>query len=162
MPKLGNTVNECIITKWRKRKGERVSAGEVIAEIETDKATFEVPAPMDGTLLETFFDEGVLVPVYTNLFVIGEPGENADIFRPSSSAVTAAGSSAPGALRRSRRTRNRSRRRIEPQPPPAPEAASRAFSPRAERFADEHDFHARRSRVRVRKAGFSNKTSHRA
>jgi len=87
MPKLGNTVNECIVTKWRKRKGERVSAGEVIAEIETDKAMFEVPAPMDGTLLETFFDEGMLVPVYTNLFVIGEPGENADIFRPSSSAA---------------------------------------------------------------------------
>lgn len=141
MPKLGNTVNECIVTKWRKRKGERVSAGEVIAEIETDKAMFEVPAPMDGTLLETFFDEGMLVPVYTNLFVIGEPGENADIFRPSSSAVRAAGSSAPGAAPALARDSKPATTPIEPQPLPAPEATSRALSPRAGRFADEPDIH---------------------
>jgi pyruvate dehydrogenase E2 component (dihydrolipoyllysine-residue acetyltransferase) len=139
MPKLGNTVNECIVTKWRKRKGERVSAGEVIAEIETDKATFEVPAPMDGTLLETFFDEGMLVPVYTNLFVIGEPGENADIFRPSSSPVTAAGSSAPGAAP-ALAPDSKPATPLEPQPRPASEAASRALRPRAGRFADDHDF----------------------
>jgi pyruvate dehydrogenase E2 component (dihydrolipoamide acetyltransferase) len=141
MPKLGNTVNECIVTKWRKRKGERVSAGEVIAEIETDKATFEVPAPMDGTLLETFFDEGMLVPVYTNLFVIGEPGENADIFRPSSSVVTAAGSSAPGAAPTLAPGSKSAASPIEPRPPLVPEAASKALSPRAGRFADDHDFH---------------------
>ena len=76
VPKLGNTVEECLIAKWRKHKGDRVSAGEVVAEIETDKATFEVTAPVDGTLLETFFEEGTLVPVFTNLFVIGEAGEN--------------------------------------------------------------------------------------
>jgi len=58
VPKLGNTVEECLIAKWRKHKGERVSAGEVVAEIETDKATFEVAAPADGTVLDTFFDEG--------------------------------------------------------------------------------------------------------
>jgi len=45
VPKLGNTVEECLIAKWRKHKGEQVSAGEVVAEIETDKATFEVTAP---------------------------------------------------------------------------------------------------------------------
>src|ERR1035441_5861300 len=86
VPKLGNTVEECLIAKWCKRKGERVSIGEVVAEIETDKATFEVTAPVDGTLLETFFDEGALVPVFTNLFVLGEPGESADAFRPQGAA----------------------------------------------------------------------------
>ena len=64
VPKLGNTVEECLIAKWRKHKGEQVSAGEVVAEIETDKATFELPAPVGGTLLDTFFPEGALVPVF--------------------------------------------------------------------------------------------------
>ena len=73
VPKLGNTVEECLVARWCKRKGDPVSAGDVVAEIETDKATFEVTAPVDGTVLETFFDEGALVPVFTNLFVIGAP-----------------------------------------------------------------------------------------
>ena len=55
-PKLGNTVEEVLIARWAKRKGEAVAAGELIAEIETDKATFEVTAPVAGTLLETFFE----------------------------------------------------------------------------------------------------------
>ena len=82
MPKLGNTVEECLISRWVKRKGETVAAGELVAEIETDKATFEVNAPVEGTLLDTFFDEGALVPVFTNIFVIGEPGESGESFRP--------------------------------------------------------------------------------
>src|SRR5664280_1245152 len=97
VPKLGNTVEECLIAKWRKHKGEHVSAGEIVAEIETDKATFEVTAPADGTVLETFFDEGALVPVFTNLFVIGEAGESADAFRPQGAAAPAAAEAAPAA-----------------------------------------------------------------
>src|ERR1700751_2883843 len=82
IPKLGNPVEECLISRWVKRKGDTVSAGELVAEIETDKATFEVTAPVDGVVLDTFFDEGALVPVFTNLFVIGAPGESAEGFRP--------------------------------------------------------------------------------
>lgn len=74
-PKLGNTVEECIVAKWRKQKGEAVAAGDVIVDIETDKATFELTAPVGGTMLETFFPEGALVAVFTNLCVIGEPGK---------------------------------------------------------------------------------------
>ena len=96
VPKLGNTVEECLVSEMGKQKGDRVSAGDVVAEIETDKATFEVTAPVDGTVLETFFDEGALVPVFTNLFVIGEPGESVDAFRPRSRASRAeAASDAP-------------------------------------------------------------------
>ena len=131
VPKLGNTVEECLIAKWRKHKGERVSAGEVVAEIETDKATFEVTAPADGTILETFFDEGALVPVFTNLFVIGAPGESVDAFRPKGAAApavkeAAAPTAAPEAPKAAR---------------PAPAASSGPLSPRARRFAAEHDFH---------------------
>ncbi|MGA2769217.1 MAG: dihydrolipoamide acetyltransferase family protein [Bryobacteraceae bacterium] len=131
VPKLGNTVEECLIAKWRKRKGEPVSAGEVVAEIETDKATFEVTAPVDGTLLETFFDEGALVPVFTNLFVIGEPGESAEAFRPPVTPATeAAPTAAPEAPKVDRQVAQ-----------PAPAAPSGSLSPRARRFAAEHDFH---------------------
>src|SRR5262252_6485754 len=81
-PKLGNTVEECLISRWVKRKGEKVSAGDVVVEIETDKATFEVTSPVDGVVLDSFFDEGALVPVFTNIFVVGDPGEPLDSFRP--------------------------------------------------------------------------------
>src|SRR5215475_11318036 len=83
MPKLGNTVEECLIARWAKRKGDVVNEGDLVAEIETDKATFEVTAPVEGTVLETFFAEGALVPVFTNLFVIGTPGEDPAPYRPA-------------------------------------------------------------------------------
>src|SRR5690348_3576547 len=88
-PKLGNSVEECLISRWVKKKGDSVSTGDVVAEIETDKATFEVTSPVDGVLLESFFDEGALVPVFTNLFVIGKPGEGVDAFRPGRSPAAA-------------------------------------------------------------------------
>jgi pyruvate dehydrogenase E2 component (dihydrolipoamide acetyltransferase) len=82
VPKLGNTVEECIIGRWVKHAGDAVAPGDIIAEIETDKTTFEVTAPLGGTLLATFFEEGAVVPVFTNFFVIGAAGENAETFRP--------------------------------------------------------------------------------
>src|ERR1019366_4785436 len=137
VPKLGNTVEECLIAKWRKHKGEHVSAGEVVAEIETDKATFEVTAPADGTVLETFFEEGALVPVFTTLFVMGEPGENVDAFRPQGAAAPAgapakeaAPAAAPDAPKANRQVAR-----------PVPAEPSGSLSPRARRFAAEHDFH---------------------
>ncbi len=83
MPKAGNTVEECIISRWTKRTGDIVSVGDVVAEIETDKATFEITAPAAGMLLDTFFDEGALVPVFTTVAVIGRAGEDIEAFRPS-------------------------------------------------------------------------------
>src|SRR5215472_7746307 len=96
MPKLGNTVEECVLTKWLKQAGEHVSAGDIVAEIETDKATFEVAAPADGTVLVRFFEEGAMVPVYTNLFVLGEPGESFEQFRPKGVSVEAPPQSGAG------------------------------------------------------------------
>jgi len=80
VPKLGNSVEECIIGRWLKGVGDTVAAGDPIVEIETDKTTFEVTAPVAGKLLATFFDEGAIVPVFTNFFVVGEAGENVDAF----------------------------------------------------------------------------------
>jgi pyruvate dehydrogenase E2 component (dihydrolipoamide acetyltransferase) len=128
MPKLGNTVEECILAKWKKNKGDTVTNGEIIADIETDKATFELAAPADGTLLETFFAEGALVPVFTNVCVIGGPGEDLEQFRPKETVSQQAPSvNAPPAS--------------SPAPASRQVPAARTpgmLSPRARRFASEH------------------------
>jgi pyruvate dehydrogenase E2 component (dihydrolipoamide acetyltransferase) len=136
-PKLGNTVEECLVAKWLKRKGDRVSAGETVVEIETDKATFDVAAPVSGALLETFVAEGALAPVFTNLFVIGEPGEDVEPFRPKLVEPAVAvpepklgGPGRPPALRVSLPSST-----LVEEP-----AAPGALSPRARRFAQEHGF----------------------
>jgi pyruvate dehydrogenase E2 component (dihydrolipoamide acetyltransferase) len=132
MPKLGNTVEECVLAKWRKGKGEPVSAGEIIAEIETDKASFELAAPVEGTLLEIFFGEDALVPVYTNICVIGAPGEEVEGFRPAETAPPASQQAAevlPAAASTEREA-----------PLPAPPGTEGRPSPRARRFAREHGF----------------------
>jgi pyruvate dehydrogenase E2 component (dihydrolipoamide acetyltransferase) len=82
MPKQGQSVETCIITKWYKKSGEDVKKGEDIFSYETDKASFEQESPADGILLEIFYNEGDEVPVLTNVAVIGEKGENIDKFRP--------------------------------------------------------------------------------
>ena len=137
VPKLGNTVEECLIAKWRKHKGEHVSTGEVVAEIETDKATFEVTAPAEGTVLATFFDEGALAPVFTNLFVIGEPGESVDAFRPQGASAPAAAAPAEAPPAATPVAPKADRQVAQP----VPAASSGTLSPRARRFAAEHNFH---------------------
>src|SRR5208337_4161484 len=132
MPKLGNTVEECLIARWVKQEGQAVSAGETVVEIETDKTSFEVAATVDGIVLATFFERGDLVPVFTPLFVIGKPGESVEALRPQSQGASSAVDTSG------------------PQPVSAPPAvgdarphSSAPLSPRAQRFADEHDFHPR-------------------
>src|SRR5262245_35809080 len=75
MPKLGNSVESSIIASWKKKKGDKVSAGEVLCEVETDKATMDIESPASGIVLELFFGEGDDVPVMTNIAAIGEAGE---------------------------------------------------------------------------------------
>ena len=82
MPKQGQSVESCIIVGWKKEVGETVEAGEVLCEVETDKALLEVESPAAGTLLALFFAAGDEVPVLTNIAAIGEPGENVDDLRP--------------------------------------------------------------------------------
>lgn len=82
IPRLGNTVESCSIGSWRKKEGEKVRKGDILLEIETDKTTFEVEAPASGILLATFFKEGDIAPVLTNVAVIGEKGEEFESYRP--------------------------------------------------------------------------------
>src|SRR5207253_4578630 len=78
MPKLSDTMTEGTLVSWRKKKGDKVTAGEVLAEIETDKATMEWESPEDGTLTEIYVDEGGKVEVGQRIAFIGEPGESGD------------------------------------------------------------------------------------
>ena len=82
MPRQGNTVESCIITKWNKKPGDTVAVGEILFSYETDKAAFDEEAKVDGTLLEVFFQEGDDVPCLTNVCVIGAPGESTAEYRP--------------------------------------------------------------------------------
>ena len=75
MPKLSDTMTEGTLVAWKKKKGDKVSAGEVIAEIETDKATMEWESPEDGTLTEIYVQEGGKVNVGDKIAFIGEEGE---------------------------------------------------------------------------------------
>lgn len=133
LPKLGNTVEECLIAKWIKHPGDTVETGETVVEIETDKAVQEIASPISGTVLATFFPEGDYVPVFTNLFVIGNPGESVDAFRPNSPESSTTASTVPV-----------SATVVPTQSAPvavAAAAASGPFSPRARRFAEERNFH---------------------
>jgi pyruvate dehydrogenase E2 component (dihydrolipoamide acetyltransferase) len=77
MPKLSDTMTEGTLVAWKKKKGDTVSAGEVLAEIETDKATMEWEAPEDGTLTEIYVEEGGKVNVGDKIAFIGGEGEEA-------------------------------------------------------------------------------------
>ncbi len=90
MPRQGNTVESCIITKWNKRKGDKVEVGDVLFSYETDKAAFDEDAKVAGTLIDVFFEEGDDVPCLMNVCVIGAPGESTDEFRPDGASAAPA------------------------------------------------------------------------
>jgi pyruvate dehydrogenase E2 component (dihydrolipoyllysine-residue acetyltransferase) len=75
MPKLSDTMTEGTLVAWKKKKGDEVSAGEVLAEIETDKATMEWESPEDGTLTEIYVEEGGKVNVGDKIAFIGAEGD---------------------------------------------------------------------------------------
>jgi pyruvate dehydrogenase E2 component (dihydrolipoamide acetyltransferase) len=86
MPKQGQSVETCIITKWFKAKGESVSVGDILFSYETDKAAFDLESAEDGILLDIFYGEGSEVPVLNNVAVIGKSGEESGSFRQDQSA----------------------------------------------------------------------------
>ncbi len=75
MPKLSDTMTEGTLVAWKKKKGDQVSTGEVLAEIETDKATMEWESPEDGTLTEIYVQEGGKVNVGDRIAFIGGEDE---------------------------------------------------------------------------------------
>jgi len=76
MPRQGNTVESCIVTAWKVAEGASVAADQTVCEVETDKASFDVPAGEAGTVLKILHPDGDDVPVLEAIAVIGKPGED--------------------------------------------------------------------------------------
>ncbi len=76
MPKMSDTMEEGVIASWLKKEGEEVSSGDVLAEVETDKATMELESYQDGVLLHIGVNEKDVVPVDGIIAIIGEKGED--------------------------------------------------------------------------------------
>ena len=76
MPKMSDTMTEGVLAKWHKKVGDKVKSGDVLAEIETDKATMDFESYQDGTLLYIGVEEGKAVPVDALIAVIGKEGED--------------------------------------------------------------------------------------
>ncbi len=78
MPRLSDTMTEGVVAQWLKKVGDKISEGDILAEIETDKATMEFESFNEGTLLYIGLEEGAAAPVDSLLAIIGEEGENID------------------------------------------------------------------------------------
>lgn len=76
MPQAGNTMTDGTVVRWHKDEGQTVEPGEILLEVETDKATVEVESAHAGTLLKVLVDAGTTVPVHAPIALIGRPGED--------------------------------------------------------------------------------------
>ena len=90
MPRQGQSVESCIIGKWYKKVGDKVSVGEDLFTYETDKAAFDEAAKVDGEVLAIFFAENDDVPCLTNVCVIGQKGEDFSAFDPRGASAAPA------------------------------------------------------------------------
>ena len=82
MPKLGFDMAEGTLIRWVKQVGENINKGDVLAEIETDKATVEVESPASGVVLQHMVDQGSIVPVNAPIAVVGAEGEKVEAAKP--------------------------------------------------------------------------------
>ncbi|CAM4260781.1 pyruvate dehydrogenase E2 component (dihydrolipoamide acetyltransferase) [Pedobacter westerhofensis] len=89
MPKMSDTMTEGVMAKWHKKVGDKVKSGDVLAEVETDKATMDLESYWDGVMLFIGVEEGKAVPVDAVIAVIGKEGED------YKAALDAEGSAAP-------------------------------------------------------------------
>lgn len=134
MPKQGQSVESCIITEFKKKVGDKVSVGDILFSYETDKASFDEEAKVEGTVLALFWKDGDEIPVLQNVMVIGAEGESFAEFAPSGDGVaTEAPASAPVAeAAPAAQIQNQ-----EAQAPAGPVVAGAPVSPRARKTAAE-------------------------
>jgi len=149
-PKLGQTMEEGAIVKWLKKEGDPVAKGDILFEIETDKANLEVESFFEGTLLKIYVREGVTVPVNTVVGYVGAAGEKAPDQPPKAEAaapaqaapapapVAAPAPAAPAAASAPAAPVAAPAPRPAPQPVAAPAPAAKlVISPRAKALAKD-------------------------
>src|SRR5262245_64328755 len=78
MPRLSDTMQQGTVVKWNVKEGQKVASGDVIADIETDKATMELQSYDDGTVAKLAVPEGQTVPVGTVIMTLAAPGEKVE------------------------------------------------------------------------------------
>src|SRR4051812_39780058 len=78
MPRLSDTMEQGTIARWLKQEGDQVSEGDVLAEIETDKATMELNSYADGVLLKILVGDGESAALGSPIAIVGEEGESVD------------------------------------------------------------------------------------
>lgn len=116
MPKMSDTMTEGVVVKWHKKVGDTIKNGDLVAEIETDKATMEFESYQAGTLLYTGIEEGKAAPVDAILAILGKPGEDYKEFLEKEMAATK--TAAPAAAAAAASTP------APPAPAPAPVATA--------------------------------------
>ncbi|HQW00552.1 MAG TPA: E3 binding domain-containing protein, partial [Bacteroidia bacterium] len=95
MPKMSDTMTEGVVAKWHKKVGDPVKSGELVAEIETDKATMEFESYQEGVLLYRGVEEGKAAPVNGVLAILGKAGEDYKALLASETAAIAEPAPAP-------------------------------------------------------------------
>lgn len=136
MPRQGQSVESCILTEWKVKAGDEVAEGDVLAVIETDKASFDLESTASGTILELFWEADDDVPVLANVAVVGEEGEDISEFRPADSSPAQpeapSASVAPAVASVDAPPSTASSSSVEISPP---SSASSGVSPRARKLA---------------------------
>ena len=132
MPKLSPTMEEGQISRWLKKEGDKVSMGEPLAEIDTDKATMEMQALANGVLRRILINEGQSAPLGQTIAVIGEPNEDIESLLAE----------APAPAKQEQPKQEQAKPQEQPAPPPPPQppqakaAAAAASSSQAPRSVD--------------------------
>lgn len=116
MPRLSDTMTEGVVAQWLKKVGDKISEGDILAEIETDKATMEFESFNEGTLLYIGLKDGESAPVDSLLAIIGEKGEDIDAIIKKFKAEAPSESKAPEATK-------------APEAPKTPEKAAAIAEP---------------------------------
>lgn len=97
MPRLSDTMQAGTVVKWNVKEGQKVKSGDVIADIETDKATMELPTYEDGTVAAVLVPEGQNVPIGTVIVVLAAPGEDLAAAKAGAGSASAPAKAAAGA-----------------------------------------------------------------
>jgi pyruvate dehydrogenase E2 component (dihydrolipoamide acetyltransferase) len=138
MEALSPTMEEGRLVEWKKKEGDTVSAGDVLAEVETDKAVMDLVARAGGTLLKQLVTAGTTVPVAEVVAVIGQPGEEVAVEKPAGAKAAAPAPVAPPAPAAQVAAPAAPAPSAAPQTAPAPRPSERIkASPLARKIATE-------------------------
>src|SRR5688572_28706327 len=124
MPKLSPTMEEGQLTRWLKKEGDKVSMGEPLAEIDTDKATMEMQALGNGVLRKILIREGESAPLGQVIAIIGEPDEDISALESKSRSSAPDKASPPSEPKESEPKESETKEPVEAKPAPAAAATT--------------------------------------